>query len=49
MNTTPPPMPTERPKPGHYWQYDPTGWRQVRPLNWFWLLRHTAPAAERGA
>ena len=33
--------PTTPPRPGHYWQYDEgRGWHEVRPLNWFWLLKH---------
>lgn len=39
MTTEHPPRP---PRAGYYWQLDECGWREVRPVNWFWLSQYYA-------
>lgn len=48
MSTDQTPL-TTPPRPGHYWQQEASGeWRQVRPINWFWLAQYAARIKREG-
>jgi hypothetical protein len=45
---TQPPHPTTPLAPGYYWEHTAgLGWRQVRPMNWFWLAQYQAKQAKK--
>lgn len=38
--------PPRPPRAGYYWQLDAAGWREVRPVNWYFLQQYYARKAK---